>query len=363
MGKAIFMTKTRVGILFGGRSVEHDVSVISARNVAANIDQNKFEIFLIGISKSGNWFLCETIDQEISSGKPLNISLSATLTLFFTDEEQILLDVVFPVLHGTDGEDGSIQGLLHTVNIPCVGSGVLGSAASMDKVITKRVLTQAGIPTARFEAYSHSQRNQISFSRIAANLGLPFMLKPANLGSSVGVGKIKEEKDFAEALSYAFKFDNLILFEEYVSGREMECGIIGNDKPEASPAGEIKLSEKYEFYSFEAKYEDPDSTTIILPAEVDETVMDEIKAASIQAYEVLNCKDFARIDLFVLEDGTVRINEINTIPGFTNISMYPLLMRELGYEYTTLITRLIDLAVERHESESRISTQFDNNLR
>ena len=356
------MTKTRVGIIYGGRSVEHDISLISASNIVSNINTELFDVTLIGISKSGDWFLCESMKHPISEGTPLNISLSASLTVLFTDQQQIILDAIFPVLHGTDGEDGSIQGLLQTMNLPYVGSGVLGSAVAMDKLLSKRVLAQAGIPVAKFLNYGHKQRNEIDFQTIVDYLGLPFMLKPTTLGSSVGVAKITSVDGFEDAVTDTFKYDNNVIFEEYIDGREMECGILGNAEPIASVPGEIVLSANYDFYSFEAKYEDPDAVTIVLPAEVDPTTAAVVKEQSIAAFKVLGCKDFARVDLFVLADGSVRINEINTIPGFTNISMYPKLMEQEGYDYQTLITTLIEQAIERTEAEARTTTQFDNNL-
>lgn len=356
------MDKIRVGIVYGGRSVEHDISRISATNIVSNIDENLFDVTLIGISKSGDWFLCGDITSPIIEGTPLNLSLSASLTVLFTDQDQVILDVIFPVLHGTDGEDGSIQGLLQTMNLPYVGSGVLGSAVAMDKLLSKRVLENAGIPVAKFMDFGHDQRHEIHFQEIASQLGLPFMMKPTNLGSSVGVAKIKSIDGFEAAVDETFQYDNHILFEEYVVGREMECGVLGNANPIASAPGEIILSPEYEFYSFEAKYENPDAVSIVLPAEVDERTREAIKLNSIAAFKVLGCKDFARIDLFVLSDGSVRINEINTIPGFTNISMYPKLMGLEGYDYPDLITTLIKQAIDRTEAEARTTTQFDNNL-
>jgi len=356
------MTKTNVGILFGGRSVEHDVSIISAQNIAKYIDRDKFDITLLGIDKSGDWFLCNEVSKNIASGEPLQISLSATHPTFSTATHQFKLDVIFPILHGTDGEDGSIQGLLKSLNIPNVGSGTLGSAVSMDKLTAKRVLSNSGVPVARFLTYTKSEQHTVSYTHIVKTLGLPFIIKPANLGSSVGVFKISEEKGFEEKLTTLFSFDNIALVEEYIEGRELECAIIGNGNPKASPPGEIILKGDYEFYSFEAKYVDGDAVELVIPAKVEASVEQRIKELSIQSYQAASCKDLARIDLFLKENGEIIVNEINTIPGFTHISMYPKLIGLLGIGYTDLITQLVNMALLRHKELGSVTTSFESNL-
>ena len=356
------MTKTNVGILFGGRSVEHDVSIISAQNIAKYIDTNTFNVTLIGISKSGDWFLCSEVSKNISDGTPLTLQLKATNPVFRTTNKEFVLDVVFPVLHGTDGEDGSIQGLLKAINIPNVGSDTLGSAVSMDKLTAKRVLENAGLPVAKFLTYTKSQESSVSYQHIIATLGLPFIIKPANLGSSVGVFKISEEKGFKDKLKTLFSFDNVALIEEFIEGRELECAILGNDTPVASPPGEIILKGDYDFYSFEAKYVDGNAVDLVIPAKVEANTEKKIKALSIQSYQVASCKDLARIDLFLKANGDIIINEINTIPGFTNISMYPKLIGLLGIEYTDLITQLINMALKRHTQLDSVNTNFESKL-
>jgi D-alanine-D-alanine ligase len=356
------MGKLHVGVLYGGRSVEHDVSLLSAKNIIQNIDVNKYEIYLLAIDKDGKWYLCNDINKPINKGEPLSVMLDASEPYFFTSDNQISLDVIFPILHGTDGEDGSVQGLLQTINIAYVGSGVLGSAASMDKLLAKRVLQSAGLPVADFDAFQHHERNSIDYQKIVNRLGLPFIIKPANLGSSVGVSKISSEENFDKALDYAFLYDKSILIEEYIDGREVECAILGNENPLASVAGEVILSAKYEFYSFTAKYEDPDSAKITIPADMPETVHAEIKKLCLKAYDILNCHDLARVDLFVKANGAVFINEINTLPGFTNISMYPSLIQHEGISYQELITQLIELARERFLDSSRIITDYESGL-
>ena len=356
------MGKLHVGVLYGGRSVEHDISLLSAKNILQNIDANKFEVSLLAIDKEGKWYLCDDINKPINSGKPLSVVLDAKNPYLFTSDKQIKLDVIFPILHGTDGEDGSVQGLLQTINIAYVGSGVLGSAASMDKLLAKRVLQSAGLPVADFEAFNHLESDSINFQKIADHLGLPFIIKPANLGSSVGVSKVSSEDNFTQALDDAFKYDNSILIEEFIDGRELECAILGNENPLATVAGEVVISSNYEFYSFTAKYEDPDAATITIPAGIPDSVQDEIKSLCLKAYSLLNCHDLARVDLFVQDNGSIFINEINTLPGFTNISMYPSLIQHEGISYQELITRLIEMAWERYVDSSRIITDYDSDL-
>ncbi len=356
------MAKKQVGILYGGRSVEHDISLRSAKNILQNIDREQFTVHLLAIDKDGCWYSGADLDQPMHSGTPLLLKLDARKPYFAAGDQQIRPDVIFPVLHGTDGEDGSVQGLLQTMNIAYVGSGVLGSAAAMDKLLTKRVLRSAGLPVAAFAACTYNQQKQLSFRQLAADLGLPFVIKPVSLGSSVGVSVIHREEEFAGAVKEAFNYDQTVLFEEHIDGREVECALLGNDKPVVSVAGEIILAKKYEFYSFTAKYEDPDSATLTIPADMPEAIHEKVKELSLQAYTLLNCQDLARVDLFVKANGEVLINEINTIPGFTNISMYPALIRHAGIGYQELISRLLEMALERHRQSSRITTDYTTHL-
>jgi D-alanine-D-alanine ligase len=356
------MGKLRVGVLYGGRSVEHDVSLLSAKNILQNIDTGKYDVYLLAINKEGKWHLCTDINKPISEGTSLSVSLDAKDAHFFTADERLKLDVVFPILHGTDGEDGSVQGLLQTLNIAYVGSGVLGSAASMDKLLAKRVLQSAGLPVAKFKAFKDHQKDDIKFQKIVDYLGLPFIIKPANLGSSVGVSKIIGEDGFSEALDYAFKYDDSILIEEFIDGREVECAILGNENPLASVAGEVILASNYDFYSFTAKYEDPDAARITIPADMPDSVHRIIKELCLEAYSLLNCHDLARVDVFVKADESIVINEVNTLPGFTNISMYPSLIQHEGIGYQELISQLIEMARRRFLESSRIITDFESEL-
>lgn len=356
------MTTIQVAILFGGRSVEHDISIISAQNIANYIDKTRYHVYYIGICKQGNWYLCNQVTKNITSGQPLQINLQATQPVFLAGSTNFSVEVVFPVLHGTDGEDGSIQGLLKTMGIAFVGSETLGSAVAMDKLITKHVLQNSAIPVAKFMSYRKAQANKIDYDTLVARLGTPFIIKPANLGSSVGVYKISEPKGFKEKVNSLFSFDNTMLAEEFIEGRELECAVLGNTNPVASPAGEIVLKGGYEFYSFEAKYVDKNAVDIVIPADIPKETHERIKTLSIRAYQATACKDLARIDIFLKTNGEVIVNEINTIPGFTDISMYPKLMEQLGISYSTLITRLLTMALERHQEAQRISTNFESNL-
>ena len=266
------------------------------------------------------------------------------------------IDVVFPVLHGAFGEDGTVQGLLKLADLPFVGAGVLGSAVGMDKDVAKRLLRDAGIAIARFLVFQVWQREEIHYADIVSQLGLPLFIKPANAGSSVGVAKVTDEGQFAAAIDDAFRFDRKILIEEAIVGREVECAVLGNDRPEASAIGEIIPA--HDFYSYAAKYIDENGAVLAIPAQLSEEAVRKVQKTAILAYQTLCCEGMARVDFFLKSDNTVVVNEINTIPGFTAISMYPKLWEISGLSYPALIDRLIRLALERHEAEHRLSTNY-----
>jgi len=362
------MKKINVGILFGGKSSEHEVSLQSAKNVIAAIDKEKYNVVLIGIDKTGRWYLNENSRFLLNSHDPKRIALEKSekdVVILPGDSSHELLsvgggdvlgqlDVVFPVLHGTYGEDGTVQGLLKLADIPFVGAGVLGSAIGMDKDVAKRLLRDSGIPIARFLAFQRWQREDIIFDKITEHLGLPLFVKPANAGSSVGVSKVNDKKQFDGAIESAFRFDRKILIEEAIVGRELECAVLGNDSPEASAIGEI--IPQHDFYSYAAKYIDENGAYLDIPAKLPDAVSLSIQKMAVQAYQVLCCEGMARVDFFLKEDNTIIVNEINTIPGFTQISMYPKLWEISGLPYPALIDRLIQLAIERHNTERRLST-------
>jgi D-alanine-D-alanine ligase len=360
--------KIRVGILFGGRSAEHEVSLQSAKNIIEAIDRKKYDVVLIGIDKKGQWHLNEEsrfLLPATESRLPQLPEAGENLALVpGKQDEQLValsgqqrlgsLDVIFPVLHGPFGEDGTVQGLLKLANVAFVGAGVLGSAIGMDKDVMKRLLRDAAIPIARFIVASRYSSQEISFGYARAQLGLPLFIKPANLGSSVGIHKVKNREEFDRAVRDAFNYDNKILIEECIKGREMECSVLGNDNPIASVPGEILP--RHEFYSYEAKYLDENGAVLEIPAKVPPETSERIRELAIRTFSVLCCEGMARVDFFLRNSEEIIVNEINTIPGFTRISMYPKLWEASGISYRELIDRLIQLALERFGREKRLKT-------
>ncbi len=358
------MIKKKVAILYGGRSVEHGVSINSARNIYEFMDKDRFEPYLIGITQTGSWHLTTSVSKEIEEGEALSLDLNPAKAQFKTSSgTHFTIDLFFPILHGTDGEDGSIQGFLKAFSIPMVGTGVLGSAVSMSKLAAKQMLAQANLPVSDFLFCYYTNHQEFTFEKVKHTLGLPFMVKSANLGSSVGVSKVKSELDFESAVKEAFRYDDCVLFEKFIEGREIECAILGNEPPQASLPGEIIVSSKYDFYTFDAKYVDGEAVTISVPANLSDRESELIRSTSVKAYKALSCEDFARVDLFLTKQGAVYINEINTIPGFTNSSMFPMMWKERGISFTDLITKLIELAEIRYAKAQRIQTSFQSNLK
>ena len=359
--------KLRVGLLFGGKSAEHEISLISARNIYEAMDRKKYDVIAIAIDKQGRWF----VDQGarlLSGTAPSQVRFadtkSAAAVLPGETRMPIVrratggtfgsLDVVFPILHGPLGEDGTIQGLLKLANIPFVGAGVLGSAVGMDKDVMKRLLRDAGVPIAKFLAFHRADLNTIRFATVKKALGLPLFVKPANLGSSVGISKVTGKNHFRHAIVDAFRYDNKIVIEEFIQGREIECSVLGNEKPIASLPGEIIV--QHDFYSYDAKYIDAKGARFEVPARLPKAVVRKIQTLGLQAYRVLGCEGMARVDFFLRAGGELLVNEINTIPGFTKISMYPKMWHASGISYARLIDRLIDLALERSRQEKRLRT-------
>lgn len=363
------MKKINVAILFGGKSAEHEVSLQSAKNILEAIDKEKYDITLIGIDKTGKWYSYDSryllqrdnVPKQITSTSPENhvvlVPGEGQRLLFSagTNSDRSI-DVVFPVLHGTNGEDGTVQGLLQLAGIPYVGAGVLGSAVGMDKDVAKRLLRDAGIAVAKFRIYHYWEQENIKFADVVSELGLPLFVKPANAGSSVGVSKVKNEQEFTDAIEKAFRFDNKILLEEAINGREIECAVLGNDNPRASAIGEIIAQQ--EFYSYEAKYIDENGAILEIPANISDEISQKIQEAAVKTFKVLGCEGMARVDFFLAKDHRIIVNEINTIPGFTKISMYPKLWEISGLSYSELIHSLIQLALERHERAQRFQTSY-----
>ncbi|WP_194848532.1 D-alanine--D-alanine ligase family protein [Candidatus Neptunochlamydia vexilliferae] len=309
-------TKIRIGILFGGQSPEHEVSILSAESVMDHLDPEKYEVLPIKIDKKGRW------EKEIFSPCALRAAF----------------DVVFPVLHGPYGEDGTVQGLLELANIPYVGPDQLSSVLCMDKGVTKELLSAAGLPTPQYQIFRVGDPIDM--------LPFPLFVKPAQMGSSVGVSKVSDREALASAIEEAFKYSETILIEEGIEGKEIECSVMGNTDPIASLPGEVIPT--HEFYSYEAKYLDENGAHFVLPAELSSEKREEVQRLAIAAFKALRCEGMARVDFFLKKDGTLLINELNTIPGFTTISLYPKLWEVSGLPYPELLDRLIELAFERH---------------
>ena len=355
------MRKIRVGILFGGRSAEHEVSLQSAKNVIDAIDKNKYDVVLIGIDRSGRWYLNDLSHFLLHANDPAKIAMnhkniklamipgSPASQIISVEGKNLIgdLDVIFPILHGPYGEDGTVQGLLRMADIPFVGADVLGSAVSMDKDVMKRLLKEADILQARFLSYFISEIENIDYSKIKSSVGIPCFVKPANLGSSVGISKVHNKVELRTAITHAFEYDHKIVIEENIEGREIECSVLGNDNPIASLPGEVLPS--HEFYSYEAKYLDKKGASFQIPAKLPDYLILEIQELAIKTFRVLNCEGMARVDFFLKGENQLYVNELNSIPGFTKISMYPKLWEASGISYTELLDRLIQLAVERHQ--------------
>ena len=361
--------KIKVGIIFGGKSAEHEVSLQSAKNIIEAIDKDKYEPVLIGVDKKGKWLLMDNTTFLLNSEDPKFIKLNnekgqsvafvpqsnGRITNLDTHQSDKSIDVVFPILHGPFGEDGTMQGLLKLANIPFVGASVLGSAVGMDKDVMKRLLRDAEIPIGKFLVCK--EKDIPTYEEVVKHIGLPFFVKPANMGSSVGVSKVSEKKDFDRAIQEAFMYDKKILIEENVKGREIECSVLGNDDPITSIPGEIIPN--HEFYSYEAKYIDKHGATFEIPAKLSDEIIKKVQTLAIKTFKTLSCEGLGRVDFFLKEKGDVLVKEINTIPGFTSISMYPKLWEASGISYTELIDRLIQLALERFEKEQKLKTSYD----
>jgi D-alanine-D-alanine ligase len=344
--------KVKVAVLCGGQSAEHEISLLSAKNVAEAVDSGMYEKTLVGITKDGRWLWQGAGRREEAGGFLRNEDNPKTVCL---DEERLvpfdcgdlkaLFDVVFPVLHGPYGEDGTVQGFLKMSGVPFVGSGVTGSALGMDKAVAKKILRAEGIPVAN-SVTLYKGEPVPSFFEMIEKLGLPLFVKPANMGSSVGVHKIHGEDEWLWYIDDTFLYDDKIILEEYIDGREIECAVLGNGaEAQASCPGEIIPSR--EFYSYDAKYIDEDGARIVIPAKLPNYTTEAIQQIAVKTFLALCCSDLSRVDFFVKRDGQVIVNEINTMPGFTKISMYPKLWEQCGVPYQTLIDRLIRYGLSR----------------
>ncbi|MBW4562397.1 MAG: D-alanine--D-alanine ligase [Mojavia pulchra JT2-VF2] len=349
------MTKLRVGLLFGGRSGEHEVSISSARAIAkalsAEQNASKYEILPFYIQKDGFWQAGEVAQQVLASGAAIqNQSITPNLWQFPPQTQEV--DLWFPILHGPNGEDGTIQGLLSLIQVPFVGSGVLGSAMGMDKIGMKTAFAQAGLPQVKYKALTRAQvwSNPCVFPKlcdeIESTLGYPSFVKPANLGSSVGIAKVRSRQELEAALDNAASYDRRIIVEAGVVAREVECAVLGNDHPQASVVGEITYDS--DFYDYETKYTEG-RAGLFIPAPLPEAISRQIQDMALQAFAAVDAAGLARVDFFYVEaTGEILINEINTLPGFTSTSMYPQLWAHSGISFPELVDRLIQLALERY---------------
>ncbi len=351
------MKKIRVGVIFGGRSGEHEVSLRSAESILNAIDRQKYDVVPIGITHEGRWRASKNALALLSAKDEVHKVLTdgEPITLPAEPVQKGFVDVIFPILHGTYGEDGTIQGLLELANVPYVGAGVLGSAVGMDKDVMKRLLRDAGLPIVEYWTVRKPELDSFLQAHIST-LPYPVFVKPANLGSSVGITKAHTAEELPAALQAAAEYDRKIVVERGISAHEIELSVLGNENPIVSVPGEIIPAR--EFYDYNAKYVDDDSR-LVIPAPLNEIQKNEAQRLAIASFKVLECSGMARADLFLEKPtGKFYVNEINTLPGFTSISMYPKLWEATGISYPALIDRLITLAIERHAEKAKLRTKY-----
>lgn len=356
------MTKLRVGVIYGGRSGEHEVSIASAASIFKHLDRTRYEPVPIRIEKDGRWVLTGKIPTAISAADVLKQTETEALQPIEPTAavSRTGVDVVFPVLHGPYGEDGTVQGLLELANIPYVGCGVLASAAGMDKAVMKTLFAARGLPVGPYLVVLRREWDadaQAVSDRVARELGYPVFVKPANLGSSVGISKAKSDAELIDAMTIALQFDRKIVVEAAVpNAREIECAVLGNDEPDASLPGEVIPAR--EFYDYASKYLDADSKTLI-PAPLTAEQTADIRRMSVEAFRAVDGSGLARVDFLMARDsGDIYLNEVNTLPGFTTISMYPKMWEATGLSYPALVDRLIQLALERHADKQQLRTSI-----
>jgi len=358
--------KINVAVVFGGQSGEHEVSLVSASGVISAMSPEKYDVIEIGITSDGKWLTGDKClesfkKHDFKNLKELTLSLNPEKIGFYVDGDFFGLDIVFPVLHGPYGEDGTIQGLFDILHIPYVGCGVLASSTSMDKLQTKALWEAAGlkvVPYIGFNRKAWKKESAKIVEEIKKKIGFPCFVKPANMGSSVGISKVKKLEDLKKSIDLACEFDRRILVEKGLNVREIECAILGNDDPVASPVGEVIVGG--EFYDFYDKYVNGVSKTEI-PAKLDKKVAQEIQRISVEAYKLLDCSGLSRVDSFIdIDSGDIYLNEINTLPGFTPISMYPKMMEACGINYADLIDKLISLGFERFKEKQKNKVTFES---
>ena len=351
----------RVGLIYGGLSPEHDISILSARNVRDALVEAGHTVVPLRIDRAGTWRVedgGDALDRDAPTGDALLFPGEAAGRLLRQRADgsldAVALDVAFPVLHGPNGEDGRVQGLLQTLRIPFVGPDALASAVCMDKDVAKRLLKEAGVPVAPSVTVRAADRDGTTFEALAEALGVPFFVKPANSGSSVGVTRVADAAGLAEAFDLAFRYDRKVLVEEGIVGREIEVAVLGNEAPEAAGPGEIVSTTA--FYDYDSKYTDPEASRMEVPADLPADTAEQIRETAVRAYGVLGCEGLARVDFFLADDGRVLLNEVNTIPGFTARSMYPVMWEHAGLGAPALADRLVRLALARHRRDAALET-------
>ncbi len=361
--------KIKVAVIFGGKSAEHKVSLRSAKNIVAALDRSKYIPVLIGIDNDGQWHYHGESMQLLHADDPAKIEMKAGTKVYLSqnaDDHSIIdshdastlstIDVIFPVLHGTYGEDGAIQGFAKIANLACVGPGILGSAIGMDKDIMKRLLRDAGIGIADYILVRQHDSDVLQYQDVVARLGKELFVKPANMGSSVGISCVRSESEFRPALELALQFDTKVIVEEKIVGREIEVSVLGNEAPRASIPGEV--IPKDGFYSYERKYLDESGAALEIPADLRAEQVKKLQDLAVVVYQCLELEGLSRVDVFLQDDDTIIVNEVNTLPGFTEISMYPTLWQISGIDKTELIDQLIQLALAKHEETNALSVKY-----
>ena len=353
-------------MLCGGQSTEHEISVCSAKNIIAALDKNKYDISVVYITQHGQWWLLSSTQDFINTELQalLTTGQAEPITVVLGDSKQPWqslndpkrrygAECVFPILHGTNGEDGTLQGLLDFLHLPYVGADVLSSAICMEKDIAKQRLRAAGIPTIDWHTIQpHDSRTGL-YEKLVAKFGKTLFVKPTSLGSSVAAAQVRNQAEFDKAVQVAFQYDKRVMIEPCVVGREIECSVLGNDDPDASQPGEIITH--HDFYSYDAKYLDPQGAKTEAPAKLPEEVMENIRQVAVDSFKVMRCTGMARVDFFVVNDSDIYVNELNTLPGFTNISMYPMMWEVSGLAYPELLDKLVELAIERYRSQQSLT--------
>lgn len=355
--------KKKLGLLYGGKSAEHEVSLSTAKAVIQALHFDKYDVFPVFITREGEWRrgaqLTAPVEKvsDLQFGGDSKESKPNDISSFLLDEDEKPFDIIFPLLHGTNGEDGTVQGLLEALNLPYVGNGVLASAVGMDKVVMKQLFEIAGlkqVPYVYFIRKEWKKHQDTLIAKMEETLAWPMFVKPANLGSSVGISKATNREELVQAVELALKYDRKIVVEKGIVAREIEMGVLGNDEPKVSVPGEIKPVT--EFYDYDSKYND-NKTALLIPAPVTDQVIETMSDMAIRAFKILDCSGLVRSDFFVTAEDEVYINEVNTMPGFTPVSMYPILWQNTGLAYSDLIEELITLAIERYEEKQQLQYQ------